>query len=159
MSEVQPIIIYLAGPIDDVPIETAREWRRDLSLSLPHNVVLFSPAHAYFNGNPETFPKIDHFNRRVIYAADGLLANLTGSGRGFGTIREIEHAVNSSTPVAVAGDIVSYMAHDVIVRPTVDEAFNALLQKIAELRDVPPHMMFGPFVIPFQQPDPPEEED
>lgn len=153
--EIQPIMIYLAGPIDDIPIQVARKWREEAGLDLPTGVVLFSPAHAYQGEVSEaTAPKVDFMNRVNIAFCDGVIANLSGLGKGFGTIREIEFARSRNKPVVVIGDhIVSLMTHDLHLVKDFDSALTSILQSIQEGRN--PQVLMVP--LPFLQP--PEDQD
>jgi hypothetical protein len=142
VRETNPIAIYLAGPIDDIGQNESRGWRERIAEILPTSVVCFSPAHAFIGTNKENFRAVDFINRHAIKCCcTGVLANLAGPGQGFGTIREIEFAVMTNTPVAVAGQIESWMSHDIMVGENLGEALNLLLQEIANIRNVPPMIM------------------
>jgi hypothetical protein len=140
----KPILIYLAGPIDDVAPGIAKSWREDTALMFGENVVYFSPAHACLNITEVNFRAADFINRLVIDHCHGLLANFEG-GEGFGTIREIEHARRSGTPVVILDPKGrfkrSMMTFDVEVCETVDEGMTRLLEIIAEVRNEPPTLM------------------
>lgn len=124
-------IIYLAGPIDGVAAGESQTWREKAADLVDTGVLLFSPAHAYMNAAPINAQSIDWINKSVIDQCDGVLANLTGAGRGLGTIREIEFARLRNKPVAVAGDLdVHYSAWDLVVRPTLEDAVHELLKAI-----------------------------
>lgn len=155
--DIQPIMIYLAGPIDDITINQARTWREEAGLDLPTGVVLFSPAHAYQGEVSEaTAPKVDYINRVNIAFCDGMIANLSGPGRGFGTVREIEFARSRNKPVVVIDSIdhiVSMMAHDLHLVKNFDAALTSILQSIQEGRN--PQVLMVP--LPFLQP--PEDQD
>jgi len=130
------IIIYLAGPIDGINPGDARGWREQVEDQVPTGVLLFSPAHAYMNVRPVNAQAIDWINKTVIRQCDGVLANLSGPGRGFGTIREIEFARLGGKPVAVVGDLdIHYSAWDCILAESFDQAIEALLKAINEQRE------------------------
>lgn len=132
---IDPILIYLAGPIDDVEVEEAQGWREQIAVDLPEGVVLFSPAHAFLNVNASNIKRADWANRHVINCADAVIANLDGDGRGFGTIREIEFAVRIGRPVVVVGQLESLMQYDLEVVGRLDEALMTALELVAEKRD------------------------
>ncbi len=124
--------------MDDVSRAEARGWREALAAKAPLGVVFYSPAHAYLNVRGTNFPKADRANRLAIcHGCDGVLANLSGEGQGFGTIREIEYARMSSKPVAVVGKIQSMMKTDLMVADDLEAALTMLLEAIQEDRDMP----------------------
>lgn len=133
---LSPILVYLAGPQDDVSKGEARGWREEVARQAPAGVAFFSPAHAYMNVNRASFPAVDHMNRKAIESAHAMIANLSGLGRGFGTIREIEFASANHTGVWVVGDLpYSLMTYDLHVVATVDEALADILTKVGEARE------------------------
>ena len=137
------ICLYLAGPMDDIEKDAARGWREEAADAVGMGVLLFSPAHAYLNATKVNASMVDFLNKGMIRYCDGVLANLTGPGRGFGTIREIEFARMNQKPVAVAGDLdLHFASHDLLIRPTLDEAAHALIETIGEIRDRPNPLMF-----------------
>lgn len=132
---VQPLLIYLAGPQDDVSKSTARRWREKLAAGAPAGVAFFSPAHAYLNVNRVSFPVVDMMNRAAINGSHAVIANLGGQGMGFGTIREVEFALSVRTPVWVVGPVGhSLMTHDLRVVDTVDDALASILFAVDDLR-------------------------
>lgn len=152
-----PILIYLAGPIDDVPTEVAQEWREDAKDEAPTGVTFFSPAHAYSNATPATALAIDRANRNMIAVSDGLIANLAGLGRGFGSIREIEFARMQQKPVAVIHSqedpIVSLLSYDLHLTTNIGDALEMLLLAIKERRDMPRNLMIMMGLQPPEQMD------
>lgn len=149
---VVPVLVYLAGPQDDVSTEQARGWRETLMSNAPSGVAFFSPAHAYGNVNPASFPPVDVCNRMVIrHVADAVIANLNGPGRAFGTIREIEWARAFNKPVVVIGEVVSLMGHDVQTVATPAEAMQAVLEAVMSDRQQPPSGLVS-FSWPWQPP-------
>lgn len=131
-----PILIYLAGPQDDVSKRVARGWREKLASSAPAGVAFFSPAHAYMNVNRLSFRPVDHVNRLVINAATAVIANLSGQGRGFGTVREIEYAVQVGTPVQVIGPVShSLMTWDLTIAESLEEALDNVLHTVDASRE------------------------
>lgn len=144
----RPVMVYLAGPIDDVEDTESRGWRESMILSAPAGVVFYSPAHAYINVNEANFTKVDRANRVAIsHCVDGMLVNLAGEGRGFGTIREIEFARMNNIPVAVAGEVASMMRDDLFIASDLGTALTLLLEAIQEERNIPQHPLFRMFGI------------
>lgn len=136
------ITIYLAGPIDDITVDEAGGWRRQIAKAWP-DVLFFDPLRAWHNAHTSTARAVSYGNRSAIMNCSGLLANLTGPGRAFGTIREVEFAAGAAKYVAVAGDVVSLMACDVIVRKTVEEAMEELMQALADAINSPPMSLWS----------------
>lgn len=134
----RPVMIYLAGPMDDVTKAQARGWREAMADAAALGVVFYSPAHAYLNVRGVNFTKVDRANRIAIsHMVDGMLVNLAGVGAGFGTIREIEFARMNNIPVAVAGKVASMMKHDLLMAADLGAALDLLLEAIQEGRDAP----------------------
>jgi hypothetical protein len=156
-QEPFPILIYLAGPIDDVTREVSHEWREQIE-DMGSFVVFYSPAHAFIHTSEDNFPVVDYANRQMIDLCHGLLANLD-EGAGFGTIREIEHARRTRKPVTIIDPNGRYsksrMTYDLAIAPSIDEGLTSLLTKIAEARNQPP--MGFPFGTIVQLPGPEEE--
>jgi hypothetical protein len=154
-----PILIYLAGPIDDIEQEDARGWREEVG-EQGEFVCFFSPAHAYIGVGKHTISVADFVNRHVIDFSHGVLANFE-EGAGFGTIREIDHARRSNTPVVVVdlhGRFArSLMTFDLDVVEDLDEGLQLLLTKIADMRNEPP-TIFG-FPVTQLRPVDPEGGD
>lgn len=149
MNMLAPILVYLAGPQDDVTVETAQGWREQLALEAPSGVAFYSPAHAYLNVNRASFPAVDFMNRKAIETAHAVIANLSGPGRGFGTIREIEFAVAQQTGVWVVGELEhSLMTHDLHLVATPEAALADILDTVAEARHT---LQQHPFYRFFQQ--------
>lgn len=158
-TNLNPYLIYLAGPIDGIESKESKGWREYLASAAPPNIGLFSPAHAYLNVTKECIVGADVANRQIIANCSGVLANLMGSGRGFGTIREIEFANIHRKIVVVAADDLddTFMTYDLEVKPTLDEAFDHLLELINKRRAEPPTIM-SPFGM-IQLGSPPDEEE
>lgn len=137
---MNPVLIYLAGPIDDIPLDAARGWREELMAGAPAGMAFFSPAHAYFNVTAATFMPVENCNRAAIRQCHGVLANLAGPGMGFGTIREIEFSRSLSIPVAVVSDspIKSLMVIDLYAAESLKDGLDMLLEAIQETRNQPP---------------------
>lgn len=98
------MIVYLAGPIDGVEVTAATEWRTKTAKELGDaGVSTFNPAGPFRFG--DVTDKMDKFvietNKSALAQCDVLLANLSGVGRGIGTIREIEYAINRGIQVIV----------------------------------------------------------
>lgn len=150
----RPIMLYLAGPIDDVSEEHACGWRREVAeLVYGSAVLLFDPSTAWHGANQTTAVAVDWGNRHILAACDGLLANLSGPGRGFGTIREVEFACLHDLPVVVVGEIVSLTAHNIDVVNTLEEGMQKLLERVAERRDVPPMLRVVQLGVPEEDDD------
>lgn len=133
-----PTMVYLAGPMDDVGDLEARKWRESVILYAPVGVAFYSPAHAYMNVSTANFSKVDRANRCAIaHVCDGMLVNLAGPGRGFGTIREIEFARMHNKPVAVAGELASMMKDDLLIASNLEDALALLLEEIHMDRNEP----------------------
>lgn len=114
-------LIYLAGPLDGLSID-GTTWYDEFETLCPDDVVGFMPGRAFI-GAAENPSGMDAANRAVIRASHGVLANLSGPGRAFGTIREIEFAKSLGVPVIVVGDVASsLMAYDVIQTPDLQSA-------------------------------------
>jgi nucleoside 2-deoxyribosyltransferase len=140
-NQQRTMTIYLAGPIDDVSIEEACAWRDQVASLAPAGCLLFNPVAAWQGVSPLTAAAVAFGDRCAIVNCDGVLANLAGPGRAFGTIREIEFARNHGKPVAVAAGekaLTSCFAHDVYQEETLEEALMALIQAIREKQDTPP---------------------
>lgn len=151
---MRTMMIYLAGPIDDVSGEEARGWRQHLADVAPTGVLFFNPATAWGNAGPATAQALDYGNVHVLQRCDGLLANLMGPGRGFGTTMETERARIMGKPVAIAqGDfpIVSLCAHNFILKETVEEAFDALIDAIRQQQDAVPTFPFPGVILGHEQ--------
>lgn len=156
MSGQGTIIIYLAGPIDDIDREEAREWREQVGDQFGSGTLLYSPAHAFVNAHYINARAIEFVNRLVLQNCDGVLANLSGSGRAFGTIREIEFARLHGKPVAVVADVsmnVHFSTFDLMLAPSFDKACDLLLKAIGEVRERP-----HPLALLLQPPQLGEDE-
>lgn len=141
------ISIYLAGPIDGIAEEDAKTWREQAGLDLPTGVLLFSPAHAYFGASLATARELACLNGTMLMACDAMIANLSGSGMGFGTIREIQLARMQNLPVAVVypEPLPSLMAFDVMRGADFDECLEMVLDTVQAKRSAPPvHPILGP---------------
>lgn len=157
MSGEFPILVYLAGPIDGVDLEVAKGWRENVALMSPASVLFYTPVDAYLNANKTNFPVVDAINREVIRKSHAMIANLSGEGAGFGTIREIEWAVRNQTSVWVVGEVVSWMSHDIKVVATLDEALDGILELLRQSIASPPHPIIQ--ILGGAAPWPTEDED
>ena len=160
------VCLYLAGPIDGIPVGEARGWRAEVA-ELNRGVLFFDPtmawrgadvysggADVYSGGaHPGPYPApdpapwgadvdmaraVDAVNRAAIRHCDGLLVNLSGPGRGFGTAREIEYARSLGKPVSVfvgGRPLVSLLAHDLMVSSGCPEALGKLLRAVRAGRE------------------------
>lgn len=139
MTTVKPVSVYLAGPIDHVTIEKAREWREEIAEEFG-TVLFFSPAHAYFNARVSSAEAVVNVNKHVIACCDGLLANLRDQFS-LGTIREIEFARSLSKPVAMSPRVPSSLAAgDLTQGDTLIEAMTGLLHEVMKVREIPKAM-------------------
>lgn len=122
-------MIYLAGPIDGIPYSESMEWRTWLTNALP-DYVFFNPAAPYKNVNnlPVEAHNICEINNKALEVSSVVVAYLNGEGRAIGTIREIEKAVVSRTPVVVILDSEHHHVSlcDTIVVKNTDEAVEAI---------------------------------
>lgn len=102
------MMVYLAGPIDDVDKPQADGWRDSLAVLLAErDLVSFFPNRAYVVSNrpsKEEMEAVVNCNRHAIACSVATIAYLGGPGRGIGTIREIEFSRHMSKPVIVISD-------------------------------------------------------
>lgn len=146
MEPVKPLfMMYLAGPMDDVSTEEASGWRDKVIAEFP-DIVFFRPDLAYGNATADTAPAILHMNQHGIECSQALIANLSGPGRGFGTIREIEYARTKTRYVAIAADRKdigphTLMAHDCHLFDTPTEAVQAAWEFLTDKINEPPMFM------------------
>lgn len=113
---------YLAGPIDAVSLEEARDWQ-DYLADRCKGVLFFSPAHPYRNPTLETADILDEINRAAIDACRCVVAHLPEGRTAFGTIREIEYSVKQDYPtIVVAPGLKSLLRYDFDHYETLDEA-------------------------------------
>jgi len=125
------IMVYLAGPIDDVDIQDAKGWRDLMARQLwTKGISVFNPATAYnlnLDRNTEFISKrLININKKAIEECDLLVANLSGKGRGFGTIREIEYAKSIGKEVIIIGELESLSAFDCLVFKSVLDFYSYL---------------------------------
>jgi len=114
--------VYAAGPIDAVTPGEARDWQASLADALP-GILVFSPAHPYFNASIELAHIIDQINRDVINTCKCLVAYLPPGRPAFGTLREVEYSVQAGYPTIVIGpDVKSFLTYDLILVNSIDEA-------------------------------------
>lgn len=142
-------MIYLAGPMDGISDQEAHGWREQIAIEYP-NILFFMPHRAYANSSRHTALSVDHMNRHAINCSSGLLANLIGPGRGFGTIREIEFARMKQKRVAIAADERdigqhTLLAYDIDVQATITDAMNSLLEWLTDAVNQPPTIFGFPF--------------
>lgn len=134
MNAPAVFMIYLAGPIDGVSIEEACGWREELAKEAPAGALLFNPATAWHGVSGVTAAAADIGNRFIIERCSGVVANLAGEGRAFGTIREIEYARHCGKGVAVVVDrpLDSVLAHDVMQAETPIGALQQLMEWVIQ---------------------------
>lgn len=123
--------VYLAGSIDAVSVDTARNWRYAVSEQLSqYGISTFNPATAFTSAHRTSAEKITTINRHVISISDIVLVKYSGGE--FGTIREIEYAKSIGKTVIVADvnkSIVSFESHDLIIVGTMEEAVSLIVGK------------------------------
>lgn len=117
------MLVYCAGPLDDVSYEEGRNWYEEAKRLAPAHATLFFPGHAY--SNPQNNPQVmDTINRIVIVLSDALLVNLSGPGKALGTCREIEYARHYDKPVVVvANNLASLLTYDLIIVDNIKDAW------------------------------------
>lgn len=102
--ETRPAMVYLAGPIDNVPLGESTGWRKEYADALAeYNIGCFNPVLAYHLGyttSDEQAKAIVSINRFAITVCDMVVAYLE-NGLGFGTVREIEYAKSIGKRVIV----------------------------------------------------------
>lgn len=135
MTQVIPKLqmVYLAGPVDDISSSEAAAWRTNAKQLLEGlGITAFDPHMAFSCPSRITAPSIDYINRQAIMCSDGIIANLAGNGKGFGTIREIEYARSMyKAVIVITGEpIESLCAHDVIQAKTIPEAIQQLHMEV-----------------------------
>lgn len=136
-------IVYLAGPIDDIPLEHAQRWRDIATTDLEgRGVAVYDPTREVSNlralvaldlgrsTREIAAARICSWNRRAIGESVCMLAALAGPGRAFGTIREIEYAKQLQIPVVLWANppVVSFEAWDLFQYPSYREAMEHILQ-------------------------------
>lgn len=136
MNNPAVFLLYLAGPIDGVTEREAHGWRDELMRVAPSGVVCFDPSLAWAGVNRLTAPAVDAGNRLIIRSCSGVIANMAGEGRAFGTIREIEFARHHGIPVAIATGsrepIESLLSYDLLQAEQPIGALEALMEYIVE---------------------------
>ncbi len=127
----KPRMVYLAGPMDCVSVNEAIEWRVILSEVLNDGgISTFSPtAFRTAKGGEKVTRAI---NDMAIFHSDLVIANLLSSRPSFGTIREIEYAVQMEKPVIVIWpreENIPLYAYDVTVVYDMDGALRKVMGK------------------------------
>lgn len=121
-----PKMVYLAGPVDGIPEEDALIWRAETAKALGlYGVNVYNPMGPYLYNTGDmriSAKEICEICRYAINKSDVVLVNLTGKGKAFGTIREIEYAKSIGKRVVVAGDVVSLFGYDVEIVGNLGEA-------------------------------------
>lgn len=99
------MLVYLAGPVDAVTEDTARNWRAEASDRLSRaGISTFSPAHAFTLGDSDkdTCERLIEINERALLSSHAVLAMLDG-GPSFGTPIECVTAWQAEIPVVAIG--------------------------------------------------------
>lgn len=142
---MQVFTIYLAGPCDGISAADTTGWRDELATEFP-SVLFVRPDRAYDNQSYDNAAAFDHMNRHLIKCSSAVVANLSGPGRGLGTLREIEFARAMEKYVSVACDIdkmkKSLLSYDLHLFPTPAEATHGALEFLTEVVNQP-HPLFG----------------
>lgn len=127
-------LLYLAGPIDDVSIKQAQDWRKQVADSLPA-YTCFDPSRAFVNAHISEFPRLIKINKEALGCSDVIIAYLDGPGKAIGTIREIEQATRLEIRVIVVVSIYNERAGlcDVEVVETLDSAISLLRSLVGQL--------------------------
>lgn len=101
-------LIYLAGAIDGVTADEARDWREAAASAISSwGFAVYTPAHAFITpeqagADPWTAKSVITVNDLALRLSDAVLANL-GSARMFGTPVECSDALRLGIPVFVFG--------------------------------------------------------
>jgi nucleoside 2-deoxyribosyltransferase len=146
---MQPMYtLYLAGPVDGISADDANGWRREVAAEFP-DVLFINPAAAMLNASKAQGWQVARLCQEMIKASDGLIANLQGPGRGFGTMREIQIARTHEKRVVIVPDGTmnveeTIFAFDVDAAPNPVKAVEQMLAWFADQIAAP-----RPFLIPF----------
>lgn len=136
-------LVYLSGAIDAVSAAEAAGWRSTaIDVLNQHDISTFSPLAAFCVSTTQEgisqrlAQKISAINRAAILVSDVVLANLSGSGRMLGTIREIEVARQANIRVVAFGQNLRkhVEAHDLLVVEDLSEALDLILSYRGEVR-------------------------
>lgn len=112
------MLVYLAGPIDDIDIGDAKGWReRAKELLAAGEITVFDPATVVTYNRfdyPSEAKRVVKITEVAVDMADYLLVNLAGPGLALGTIREIERARGKGKGVMVwtTNELKSFYAAD-----------------------------------------------
>lgn len=159
MTELQPLMVYLAGPVDGITEAEARDWRADVASDYP-NVLFFLPDTAFANVNRTNAQLMNHMNHHAINCSHATLANLSGPGTGFGTVREIEFAAARGRFVVVVDELgrldKTILVHDLTVVKSMDEGMHKILEWHAEMANQPA-MFMGIPMTQFREIQPGDE--
>lgn len=130
------MLAYLAGPLDGVSYEEGRDWYDVIERLAPPGWVIYRPGHAFASAASDPH-SMNEANRAVIsHTAMVVIANLSGPGRAFGTIREIEFAKANGTAVVVVGDLYeSLLAYDVDCVDTLEEVWPLITDRIDQMME------------------------
>lgn len=93
-------MIYLAGPINRVPLEDAREWREGVKVALRRvGVRVIDPLSVEFGSGVN----VVQWDLRAIRSADAVIAHVPDYVQAVGTAMEIFYAASLGIPVYVWG--------------------------------------------------------
>lgn len=103
-------MVYLAGPIDAVTSEEAKDWRTEVADKLVNmGYSTFSPAHAImWDGDAVSALRIMKINWKALEQSDIVLVHLPPGVTTIGTIRELQKAVDLGKKVLVVTPIVEH---------------------------------------------------
>jgi len=130
------MLAYLAGPLDGIPHGDGCDWYEVIEALAPPGWVCYLPGYAF--ASPGSDPAaLDAANRSVItHATAVVIANLSGPGRAFGTIREIEFAKARGLPVVVvATELESLLAYDVDVVSSLEDVWPHITKQIDRMME------------------------
>lgn len=129
-------MVYLGGPIDGVSHTERWGWREIAANRLVHyGASCFNPLRAFTLPEGLAGARADMvrvINRAAIFSSDIVLINLSGHGRGLGSIREIEFAASLGKKVVVVLPEAhkSLEAHDLICFENLDDALGHVVDTI-----------------------------
>lgn len=135
------MMVYLAGPIDDVPFDGASGWRAKAAAALQRRgMSSYNPMaafHLVFTEHSQFVihaNAVDAINRAAIKHSSAVLAYLNGPGAAIGTAREIEFAVANGIPVvAVYTGPPRVALHDVHTCDSIEEAADRIADIVRDL--------------------------
>lgn len=130
------LVVYLAGPVDDVDAGQAMGWRQQFAQLAP-SALCICPPTVFLNARMDTAPGVRLVCHSLIASSSVVVANLLGPGLGLGTAREVEIAVRDVGVPVVAmlpeAQRNSYLfAFDCLVVSSVEEAAQAVASMLEQ---------------------------